>query len=121
MNILGDTGEQGKSPAVLFERGAFVTLDSKSLGSISLGRQNYDEYATAAAFDPFGGNNIGGWVAQGQYGSARFNNGITVETASFNGFGLTYQHVLVRSLVMQLKDQRSALVQITQMVTLLLL
>ena len=91
--ILGDTGEQGKSPAVLFERGAFVTLGSASLGSISLGRQNYDEYATGAAFDPFGGNNIGGWIAQAQYGSARFNNGITVKTASFNGFGLTYQHV----------------------------
>ncbi len=91
--ILPDTGTQGASTAVLFERGAFVTLGSASLGSISLGRQNYDEYATAAAFDPFGGNNIGGWVAQAQYGQVRFNNGITAKTASFNGFALTYQHV----------------------------
>ena len=93
--ILGDTGTHGAAPATdaLFQRGAFVTLESKSLGSISLGRQNYDEYATSVGFDPFSGNNIGGWVAQAQYGAARFSNGITVKTASFNGFGLTYQHV----------------------------
>ncbi|MFM1869601.1 MAG: hypothetical protein RLY99_345, partial [Pseudomonadota bacterium] len=83
--ILPDTGAQGSSSAVLFERGAFLTLASKDLGSVSLGRQNFDEYATAAGFDPFAGNNIGGWVAQSQYGQVRFNNGVTLKTPTLGG------------------------------------
>lgn len=87
--VLADTGAGATN---LFERGSFVTLSKSGAGSISLGRQNYDEYATGAGFDPFGGNNIGGWIAQAQYGSARFDNGITLESAAVNGFKVKYQY-----------------------------
>lgn len=107
--VLPDTGTQGASTAVLFERGAFITLASKSLGSVSLGRQNFDEYATAAGFDPFGGNNIGGWVAQSQYGQVRFNNGVTLKSAAFNGLTVTYQHIFGEQAGDNSKGQASSL------------
>lgn len=95
--ILADTGAQGTSSTDLFHRGAFLKLDQAGAGSVRIGRFNRHDYAMAAKYDTFGGNNIGGWIASNSGTVAlnvteRISNGVEVQSASIGGVILTAQY-----------------------------
>ncbi len=88
--LLADNGSNYSNDSILFGRAAWVGLSGK-FGDVKLGRQNTLIYATGVGFDPLGGNNIGGFIAAGSYGSVRAQNAITYTTPTFAGVTLTAQ------------------------------
>jgi predicted porin len=89
--FLADDGSTKSSAEALFNRASWVGLSSNSLGSIQLGRMNAFSYAEGAKFDPFGGNNFGGYIAVGQYGYVRLENTVQYTSPKFSGFGFGFQ------------------------------
>jgi predicted porin len=82
--FLGDNGSTKSSAEALFNRESSVGL-AGGFGAIKLGRYNSFSYAEGAKFDPFGGNNIGGYIAAGKYGYVRLENAVQYVSPSFNG------------------------------------
>lgn len=87
--FLVDNGDQQSTPDAFFGRGAWVGMSS-NLGEFRLGRQNTFSYATLAKFDPMGANNFGSPFS-GDFGNARVNNSVMIETAPIAGFKLGVQ------------------------------
>jgi len=100
--MLNDTGAAASaisSSTTLFGRASYINLDQAGVGSIQLGHMNRQDYNMSAKYDAFGGNNIGGWVASNNKNGTvdlkvgeRLDNGFQLQTASFGGLVLTYQH-----------------------------
>jgi predicted porin len=88
--FLADTGTNVSNDSILFGRQAWVGF-SGNFGDVKLGRQNAISYATGVAFDPLGGNNIGGFIAAGAYGQTRIQNAITYVTPTYSGLKLSLQ------------------------------
>ena len=88
--FLADNGSQASNDNILFGRAAWVGL-SGNFGDVKLGRQNTLLYATGVAFDPLGGNNLGGFIAAGNYGTVRAQNAVTYTTPTVAGLTLAAQ------------------------------
>ncbi len=88
--FLADTGTNISNDSILFGRAAWVGL-SGNFGDVKLGRQNALSYATGVAFDPLGGNNIGGFIAAGNYGQVRIQNAVTYVSPTYAGVTLSLQ------------------------------
>jgi predicted porin len=88
--LLADNGSNTSNDSILFGRAAWVGLSGK-FGDVKLGRQNTLIYATGVGFDPLGGNNVGGFIAAGSYGSVRTQNAVTYTTPTLAGATLTAQ------------------------------
>jgi predicted porin len=96
-NVNHTDSSTSTSRATLFNRASFLSLAQNGIGSIQLGHMNRQDYNMAAKYDAFGGNNIGGWIASNKGTVAldvgvRMDNAVQLQTASFGGLVLTYQH-----------------------------
>ncbi len=82
--FLGDNGSQKSTAESLFARESSVGL-SGNFGAVKLGRFNTFAYGEGAKFDSMGGNNIGGYIASGNYGYVRIENAVQYVSPVFNG------------------------------------
>jgi predicted porin len=83
-----DTGAMGQG-GLLFGRQAYVGLQSKSAGSVTLGRQYTPQYLAVAAVDPFGSGTAGdtkNLMASTGNSASRMDNSVKYASPVVNGF-----------------------------------
>jgi predicted porin len=83
-----DTGALGQG-GLLFGRQAYAGLQSKTAGTLTLGRQYTPQYLAIAAIDPFGSGTAGdtkNLMAATGNSASRMDNSIKYASPSMNGF-----------------------------------
>ena len=84
-----DTGALGQG-GLLFGRQAYVGLQSKTAGTLTLGRQYTPQYLAIAAVDPFGSGTAGdtkNLMAATGNSASRMDNAVKYASPVFNGIG----------------------------------